>query len=111
MANLAKHEQSRAPHYEPPVDVYESEKDYLIVLDVPGVSGSGIEVEIDKDVLKVTGTREGAGAESVQYSREFRLPPGTETDKVTAKATAGVLNLVLPKHQSAQPRRIEVDVQ
>lgn len=109
MANLATRDHQRTTHYEPPVDVYESEKDYLIVLDVPGVTGNGIEVEIDKDVLKVSGRREGQ-AETVTYSREFRLPPGTEVEKVAAKASAGVLNITLPKHQSAQPRRIEVDV-
>lgn len=109
MANLARKEQQRAQHYEPPVDVYESEKSYLLVLDVPGVTGKGIEVEIEKDLLKVTGRRESADSGVVHYSREFRLPPGTDVDGVTAKANAGVLQLVLPKHQSAQPKRIEVD--
>lgn len=107
MANLAKNEQ-RVPQYEPPVDVYERETDYLLMLDVPGVDGKGIEVEIDKDVLKVTARRQDA--ESAQYAREFRIPPGTDVEKVTANAKAGVLSLVLPKHQSAQPKRIEVAV-
>lgn len=91
----------------PPVDIYEGEKDYLLVLDVPGVDGSNIEVEVDKDVLKVGAKRADSG-EVQNYQREFKLPSDVNGTGVTANAKDGVLRLVLPKREGTQPKRITV---
>lgn len=91
----------------PAVDIYESEKDYLLVLDVPGVDGSGIEVEVDKDVLKV-GAKRSDGPEALHYQREFKVPADVDGANVSANAKDGVLRLVLPKREGAQPKRIAV---
>jgi HSP20 family protein len=91
----------------PAVDIYENDKDYLLVLDVPGVDGSGIEVEVDKDVLKVGAKRAGS-VEAQHYSREFKLPSDVDGAAVSAHAKDGVLKLVLPKREGAQPKRIAV---
>lgn len=91
----------------PAVDIYEGEKDYLLVLDVPGVDGAGIEVEVDKDVLKV-GAKRSEGAEVHHYQREFKLPSDVEGTGVTANAKDGVLRLVLPKREGTQPKRVAV---
>lgn len=91
----------------PPVDIYEGEKDYLLVLDVPGIDGSNIEVEVDKDVLKV-GAKRSDGPEVQHYQREFKLPSDVNGTAVTANAKDGVLRLVLPKREGTQPKRIAV---
>lgn len=105
MANLTT--QQDAVRVVPAVDIFESEKDYLLVLDVPGIDGSGIEVEVDKDVLKVSAKRAEA-AEALRYQREFKVPADVDGFGVTANAKDGVLRLVLPKHANAQPKRIAV---
>ena len=105
MANLTKNES--AVRVVPPVDIYEGEKDYLLVLDVPGVEGANIDVEVDRDLLKVSAKRSD-GAEQVRYQREFRVPADVDGSGVTAKAKDGVLELVLPKHETAQPKRFAV---
>jgi HSP20 family protein len=91
----------------PAVDIYEGEKDYLLVLDVPGIDGGGIEVEVDKDVLKVGAKRTDSG-EVQHYQREFKLPSDVNGTGVTANAKDGVLRLVLPKREGTQPKRIAV---
>lgn len=91
----------------PAVDIYEGEQDYLLVLDVPGIDGSGIEVEVDKDVLKV-GAKRSDGTEVQQYQREFKLPSDVDGTGVTANAKEGVLRLMLPKREGTQPKRIAV---
>lgn len=91
----------------PAVDIYEGEQDYLLVLDVPGVDGANIDVEVDKDVLKVAAQR-ADGSEVLRYQREFRVPSDVNGGAVTANAKDGILRLVLPKHENAQPKRIEV---
>lgn len=105
MANSAKSEAE--VRVVPAVDIYESEKDYLLVLDVPGVRGEGIDIEVDKDVLKVTGRRTD-GEELLRFQREFRVPADVNSDAVMANARDGVLNLTLPKREDAQPKRIPV---
>lgn len=106
MANLATQHDATV-RLVPPVDIYESEKDYLLVVDVPGIEGNGMEIELDKDVLKVSAKR-ADGTEAVTYSREFKVPADVDADAVSANAKDGVLRLVLPKHESAQPKRIQV---
>jgi HSP20 family protein len=106
MANLATQTES-VVRVLPAVDIYESEKDYLLVLDVPGASGSDIEVEVDKDVLKVVAKRND-GVEAQNYQREFKVPADVNGAAVAANAKDGILRLVLPKRESAQPKRISV---
>jgi HSP20 family protein len=106
MANLAT-QQDAAVRVVPAVDIYESEKDYLLVVDVPGIETNGIEIELDKGLLKVAAKRVD-GAEAVTYSREFKVPSDVHADSVSANAKDGVLRLVLPKHESALPKRIAV---
>lgn len=100
-------QQENALRLTPPVDIYESERDYLLVLDVPGIDGSAIEVELDKEALKISAKR-ADGVETVQYQREFRLPSDVNGGEITAVAKEGVLRVVLPKHAGAQPKRIAV---
>jgi HSP20 family molecular chaperone IbpA len=106
MANAVTHNETAVRVF-PAVDIYEGEKDYLLVLDVPGIDGSGIEVEVDKDVLKV-GAKRSDGSETQHYQREFKIPPDVDGGAVSANAKDGVLRLVLPKHENAQPKRIAV---
>jgi HSP20 family protein len=105
MANLAKSDAE--VRVVPAVDVYEGEKDYLLVVDVPGVLGEDIDIEVDKDILKVTAKRSD-GDEVLRFQREFRVPADVNSDAVVANAKDGVLNLTLPKHEQAQPKRISV---
>lgn len=106
MANAAISNETATRLY-PAVDIYESEKDYLLVLDVPGVDGAGIDVEVDKGTLKV-GAKRADGAEALLYHREFKVPSDVDASNVSANAKDGVLRLVLPKRQDAQPKRIPV---
>lgn len=105
MANLAKSDAE--VRVVPAVDIYENEKNYLLVLDVPGVLGEDIDVEVDKDVLKVSAKRTD-GDDVLRFHREFRVPADVNSDAVVASAKDGVLNLTLPKHEAAQPKRISV---
>jgi HSP20 family protein len=93
----------------PATDIYESDKDYLLALDVPGIEGDSVEVEIDKDVLKVSARRATPGEEQ-RYARDFRVPSGVNAQGISASVKDGVLNLVLPKHERVVPKRIPVSV-
>lgn len=100
----------------PRVDVYENEKELLVVCDLPGVSRDTLEIRAEQDELVLEGRRTAAlqatplAAEfgTSDFRREFRLPRGIDREHIEAKLDAGVLWLHLPKAASLRPRRIEV---
>lgn len=104
------------PAIAPRVDVFESQNEYLILADLPGVSKSGLKLDIDDDELRLEGVREvraeGAllGGESAagDFRRTFIVPQGVDREKIDAELTAGVLRLRLPKADALRPRQITV---
>ena len=46
----------------PPVDVFENADEVLVVADVPGVPGSGIDVKVENGVLTIEARRAGESA-------------------------------------------------
>ncbi len=105
--------------YAPAMDVTESDKQYVIELDLPGVKSSDVKLEIHEDKLTISGNRVAvAPAEGVQRHREERsfgefrrtliLPKQVDTEKVDAHFQDGVLSVVVPKIPKVQPKTIEI---
>jgi len=88
----------------PAVDVFESEVEYLLVADMPGVQVDELHLDLDGGELTLEGTR---GSRS-GYRRVFRVPDTVDVDKVGAEMAEGVLRVHLPKQERVLPRRIEV---
>lgn len=103
----------------PPVDIAENQEQFTIYADVPGIDPKSIEVTLENGILTLSGTRE-AGVEERQserrrverahgrFYRRFTLPDTADADNVTARGNNGVLEVVIPKRASSQPRRISV---
>lgn len=104
----------------PPVDIQEESGQYVINADVPGVDPKDIEVTMDKGILTLRGTRapqtvaekngfkrreRPAGA----FYRRFVMPDTADAEGITAQGKNGVLQVVIPKRQKAQARRIQVE--
>src|SRR5271168_2687992 len=83
------------PTYAPPVDIFESKDEILILADVPGVVTEGVAINLDRDQLTIDAHR--AGEEAFDYRRTFVVPRGIEADKIAASLQNGVLRLTLPK--------------
>ena len=77
----------------PAVDVIDSEKEFKLLLDLPGVDDSSVEAKIEEGVLRVSGERKGPGtSESSSYlrreraagafERSFKLPEAVDADGV-----------------------------
>jgi HSP20 family protein len=111
-----------APAATPPAlhaDVAETDAEYWITAELPGVSLDNVKLAIDDDVLTLTvDKRPGADIDNLNYhhverrygtsSRAFRLPKAVDRDNVQATMKDGVLSIRLPKAESARPRRIPV---
>lgn len=101
----------------PPIDVFESADELLIVADVPGVSGEGIDLRIENGTLTLAAKRGQPRDESPALVREyepadfeasFRVPAGIDTGAIAAEVKHGTLSVRLPKAAAAKPRRISV---
>jgi HSP20 family protein len=100
----------------PAVDVYENSDELLLLVDVPGATNDGIDVQLDKGQLTISAKRneQASGAllageyRTCDYLRVFSVPQGIESAKIDAQLSGGVLRLKLPKSDSVKPRRIEV---
>jgi HSP20 family molecular chaperone IbpA len=100
----------------PAVDVYENPDELLLLVDVPGATNEGIDVQLDKGQLTILAKRnqDAPGALLTgeyrirDYLRVFSVPQGIDPAKIDAQLGGGVLRLRLPKADSVKPRRIEV---
>lgn len=103
----------------PAVDIKEEPTQFVIYADLPGVKVEDIEITMEKGVLSVKGERkaesveEKAGYRRVErahgtFHRRFSLPDTADADRIKAKSKDGVLEIVIPKQEKVQPRKIAV---
>jgi HSP20 family protein len=100
----------------PAVDVYENDEEVLVVADVPGARADSVIVKVEKDELYISARREpDAGGELMaggrwesEYRRSFVVPRGTDTARISAELSQGVLQVHLPKSPAVKPRVIEI---
>jgi len=105
-------------HFIPAVDIFENEKQVTIVAEMPGVPLEAIDVNLEDDLLTITGTKqpeEMAGArlllqeyETGHYLRRFTLAETIDREGVSAALNDGMLTIVLPKALPVKPKKIEI---
>ncbi|MEO6800398.1 MAG: Hsp20/alpha crystallin family protein [Rhodanobacter sp.] len=104
----------------PRVDIREEDKRFMILVDVPGVDPSTIEVSMDKSILTIKGERkvdseETSGKLTRQervygtFHRRFALPESADADGISAHGKHGVLEISIPKKAETTPRRITIN--
>jgi HSP20 family protein len=104
--------------WSPLADVYNREDEYLIVLDLPGVSREALDISVDDDRLLIRGERlpdiESQGRTerpAGSFLRKFGpLPPTVNQKAISAEYKDGVLRLRLPKHKEQKQSRVEIKV-
>ena len=99
-------------------DIFETEDALTVVLEMPGVDRDNIDVSVENGLLTVEGKINVNKYEGLRplyseynigpYRRSFRISNRVDQDKIRAEMRDGVITLVLPKAEAAQPRRIEV---
>jgi HSP20 family protein len=103
----------------PPVDVWETETELVLAFELPGIPEDEISVEIEDNVLTVSGERERSQEHSSdrfyrferrfgQFQRSVTLPVGVDESKIAADYSNGVLEVRVPKPEEAKPRRITI---
>lgn len=117
---LARAEGSTATaEWSPSVDIKEEPDRFVIHADVPGVNPEDIDVHMENGQLTIKGEKKTeATTDQKNYKRiertygsfyrRFGLPDSAQADQISARSKHGVLEIVIPKRESVQPRKISV---
>lgn len=102
----------------PRVDIYETKEAIFLIADMPGVDEKTVEIELEKNILTITGRVEDGMAkdhnlifseyEVGDYERSFTLSDEIDRDKINATVKQGVLRLELPKAEKVKPKKIAI---
>jgi HSP20 family protein len=101
----------------PPADIYETEKEFTIAVDLPGIERSALEINLDGDKLVIRGERaaESEGPHRTErphgrFLRRFGVPASVDQKGISAEYKDGVLRVRLPKRKEPKARRVEIKV-
>ena len=93
----------------PIVDIYETEEDYFLTAQMPGVSKENIKIKLEDSSLVLMGRIDYQSVqnrkyilkeiESGNFFRRFKISNGIDESKIDAKFENGILNVKLPKHE------------
>jgi HSP20 family protein len=103
----------------PPVDIFESQDHLVLRAEVPGVQMADMDVQIENGVLTLHGERKQEAdvreenAHRIEriygaFTRSFSLPTTVDAANVTATYKDGVLEVSVPKAETAKPKKIEI---
>jgi HSP20 family protein len=107
-----------------PVDIKETDNEYVIVADTPGMSKDDLKIRITPDnMLIIEGQRKDEHEERAddgrvyrvertfgRFERRFILPPNVDPQHIKAKTENGVLRLIVPKKHEETPEYHEIPI-
>jgi len=119
--NIADDEMERTRSrrcFVPKSDIYETDKEIIVLADIPGADEKRVEINLEKNILSINATSDPvptsgydmtyAEYEEGDFQRSFRLSDEIDREKIEANFNDGVLRLSLPKVQGATTKKITV---
>ena len=106
------------PGWVPAADLFETETQFILSIELPGLCRSDVELAFSSGTLTVSGQRPAeAPCERYQqferpqgrFSRHFQFAVAVDQDQISAELTDGVLTVVIPKAASPAVRRIDIE--
>jgi HSP20 family protein len=103
----------------PPVDIHETDDALILKAELPGFSKNDVNVELKDNTLTLKGHRQEEKEVKEEqfhrreraygsFQRTFMLPASVDAEKVTANYKDGILELRLPKRETAKAKRISI---
>jgi len=117
---VEKQQESTVPArtFMPTTDIYETESALTVVLEMPGVDKSNVDISVEAGILTIEGRLDFSKYQDMQpvyteynighYRRSFSLSSKIDQSKIGAEMADGVLTITLAKAEEAKPRRIRV---
>jgi len=107
----------------PKVDMHEDEKGVYVKVEMPGLEEKDVKVSIENNMLTISGEKKEEKTDEDKkrnyyycerrfgsFSRSIELPEGIKADEVKAHYKNGLLEIELPKDESARPKKIDIKV-
>ena len=104
----------------PKVNVYEYDDKVGIVAEIPGLDKSNVSVDVEEDVLIISGDKHGFDSDGGKcitrelkqsaFTRSFNLGEYLDGNNVSAKFKDGMLSISIPKKEPEQPKKHSVKI-
>ena len=104
----------------PKVNVYEYDDKVGIVAEIPGLDKKNVSVEVEEDVLIISGDKHGFDSDGGKcitrelkqsaFTRSFNLGEYLDGTKVSAKFKDGMLSISIPKKEPEQPKKHSIKI-
>lgn len=104
----------------PATNISENNKEIKLELSVPGYGKRDINIEVEKNILRISAKIEDKKEEkdenekvwrqeftSASFARSFTLPENIDTENIVANHKDGILTLSLPKLNQAPEDRVK----
>ena len=106
----------------PPVDINETDKDYIVSAEVPGIDPKEIDIRLEGNTLIIRGERTQQSEQDIgmihrsersfgSFSRAFTLPQDAMVDGIAAKFCNGVLSVTVPKSQAQPSKQVPIQAE
>lgn len=103
----------------PGIDISETDNQFLISAELPGMSKEDIDISLDNGRLTISGERkfekeeEGKTFHRVEtrygsFNRSFQLPDNVDEESINAKYENGLLNITIDKAEDKVKKKIEI---
>lgn len=111
--------EGRERRWTPAIDVERENGNLVVRADVPGIKAEEVKIEVEDDILTVSGQHEESKEEKDKhylrrerrygsFSRSLALPAGVETEKIEAKTHDGVVEVTIPLPQEAKKEPVTI---
>jgi HSP20 family protein len=108
-----------ARRWVPAIDLVETDDNFVLKVDLPGLEKDDVEIEVKDGLLTVSGERKAEHEERKDgyhrierahgaFSRSLTLPQGVDADQVQADFDKGVLEVRIPKPAERKPHRVQI---
>ena len=105
----------------PAVDIREGDTSFILTADIPGLTKNDIDLLVENKRLKISGKREYNNTDdNVEYhyqerthgsfQRSFKLPISVDEENISAAFKSGILTVVLPITDDAQPKHRTIKI-
>jgi HSP20 family protein len=101
-----------------PLDLYETEHEYVAKLAAPGLKPNNFDISWQQNVLMIRGHIQREQQEGVRFhfqeqrfgdfARNIQFPTPVDVEKIQASLADGILTIRVPKAEAAKPKRITV---
>lgn len=117
------HGEKGAPlEWAPAADISETDKEYLVKAELPGVKREEVKITLDEGVITITGERKQEKEEKDEkvhrverfygtFTRSFGLPENVDAKAIRAETKDGVLYVHIPKAKAEKAKPVQIKVE